>query len=613
MAAMTSAGYTELEHLRVRVRLLKGMATNINSGLDAAQLVERTLLEAHKSLPEFRLSYSTLDEATGEMAVVSSVSPLNMAGIEGKRFDLRSQQLAGILRAGTPVVVADIETDERMAGLREVANSLQARALLYVPVQHPQGAPALVGLASPVPHEWSFHEIDMLTDMAAYLAIAIREASMQQEREQMDRQLRESQKMEAVGRLVGGVAHDFNNLLTGIMIYSGLLSSALGEAHPLQRHVREIRTAGERGASLVAQLLSLSRTQVLEPRVLSLNDVVGEMEELLVRIVGEEVKVESQLAPELGRCRLDENLLRQTILNLANNARDAMPSGGKLRFLTRRVSVEEAGYAPVPGMLPGEYAVLAVSDDGSGRSSETLAVCFEPFYTTKPQGEGTGLGLASVYGMVAQHGGHITVKSLPGAGATFEMYFPVASAMGREGDGGGECAGRGTVMLVEDEELLRVPLTEQLEAEGYQVLSASNGEAALHAAVRFGGEIDVLVTDLVMPGMSGTELAERLEAMRPEMRVLFISGYTNDGRARRLIAAGAEFLRKPFAGETFSRRVRERMDHSWRSLRGEIAGRGGQRAENAGKRRSGGEAGWGHPHPEGQQKSISSLGKRDIE
>ncbi|MEO5935871.1 MAG: ATP-binding protein, partial [Terriglobales bacterium] len=511
---MTSASFTELEHLRVRVRLLKGMATNINSGLDAAQLVERTLLEAHKSLPEFRLSYSTLDEATGEMAVVSSVAPLNMAGTEGKRFDLKkTQNLAGILRAGTPVAITDIETDERTAGLREAAKLLHTRALLYVPVQHPQGSPALVGLASPVPHEWSRHEIDMLTDMAGYLAIAIREASMDQEREQMDRQLRESQKMEAVGRLVGGVAHDFNNLLTGITIYSGLLSSALGGASPLQRHVREIQTAGERGASLVAQLLSLSRTHVLEPRVLSLNEVVQGMGEMLALLVGEDVRIECRLAAEPGWGLLDEDLLRQTILNLAINARDAMPRGGVLTFRTRRVEADAGLMAQVPGMLAGAYTVLTVSDTGSGMSSESLTHCFEPFYTTKAQGEGTGLGLASVYGMVLQHSGFITVRSLPGQGATFELYFPVMPESGVDADGNhGGSGRRGTVMLVEDEATLRLPLAEQLEAEGYHVLSGANGEAALLVAENFSGVIDVLVTDLVMPGMSGAELAERLAA-----------------------------------------------------------------------------------------------------
>ncbi len=599
MTTLTQAGSSELKQLRVRVRLLKEMAVSINAGLNVKQMVERTLLEAHKSLPEFRISYCTLD-AEGTLAVVCSVTPLNMPVIDGRQFGVtRTEALAAVLRSGVHVAVNDVESDERMAALQDLTASVHARAVLIMPVQHPEQTLAFLIFARPTPHAWTSYEIGMLADMAEYLAIAIREAGMQEEREAMNRQLRESQKMEAVGRLVGGVAHDFNNLLTGIMIYSGLLSTALGGSSPLQRHVREIQSAGERGASLVAQLLCLSRSQVLEPHVLWLNDVVGGMQEMLQRVVGEEVVIECQLAADLLPSLLDENLLRQTILNLAINARDAMPTGGKLGFTTRSLTADAGMVERVPGLIPGDYAELSVSDTGEGMSAETLAHCFEPFYTTKALGEGTGLGLASVYGMVQQHGGYIVVQSLLGEGTTFYLYFPVAPASAAELAGENENGGRRvTILLVEDEELLRLPLMEQLKAEGYHVLSAPEGAAALAAAANFGGVIDLLVTDLVMPGMSGAELAERLAGERPEMRVLFISGYTNDVRARELIAAGADFLRKPFNAETFARRVRERVEQTGLSW--------------SGQRRKNGQ--W-HPEqqPGEQEKSISSLRKRDIE
>jgi signal transduction histidine kinase/FixJ family two-component response regulator len=555
MTPISMAQAVELAQLRARVRLLKGMATYINSGLDVKQVAERTLLEAHKTLPQFRISYCTLD-AQGTMGVVASVAPLNMPGIEGKRFDVhQTQALATVLRTGGRLIVTDIETDERMVSFRGVSKEVHARALLYVAIQHPQQQPTFIGLASATPHEWTSYEIDMLEDMAEYLAIAIREKVLHAEREQMNAQLIESQKMEAVGRLVGGVAHDFNNLLTGMMIYSGLLATALGEHHPLQRHVREIQNAGERGASLVAQLLSLSRSHVLELRLLSLNDVVGGIREMLQRVMGEEILIECHLTGELSLTRVDENQLRQAVLNLAINARDAMKRGGTLKLTTANVTVDEKLAKRVAGLVPGDYVRLAVSDTGDGMSADTRDRCFEPFFTTKPQGEGTGLGLAAVYGMVTQHAGGIAVTSSPGTGTTFELYFSVADGeVMHQEQNVGEATKR-TLLLVEDEDLLRIPLAERLKADGYRVLSAANGESALASAKRHPGPIHMLITDLVMPGMTGQELAERLVSMRPEMSVLYVSGYTNDDRARRLIADGAEFLRKPFTAEAFSRKV----------------------------------------------------------
>ncbi|HUR37157.1 MAG TPA: ATP-binding protein [Terriglobales bacterium] len=544
---------TELAQLRTRVRLLKEMATHINSGLDLQQLVERTILEAHKSLPEYRISYMTLDEAQN-LCVEASVEPADLPSAQGKRFRVVSPELLDDLLAGTSVVIADVVSDPRIRKPETMAE-IDTRAALIVPVKHPQKLRTFLALSSGEANPWQQHEIDLVSDIADHLAISIRQSCMQAERDEMDRHLRESQKMEAVGQLVGGVAHDFNNLLTGMMIYSGLLATALGEHNPLQRHVREIKSAGERGATLVAQLLSLSRSHVLELRLLSLNDVVGGVRDMLQRLMGEEVLIACHLAGELSRARIDENQLRQAILNLAINARDAMKRGGTLKLATTNVMVDESLAKRVPALAPGAYVRLSVSDTGEGMTAHTLEHCFEPFFTTKPQGEGTGLGLAAVYGMVTQHGGGITVSSSPGEGTTFELYFAVADGEVVRPDRSATNSTKHTLLLVEDEDLLRIPLAEHLQADGYKVLSAANGESALSSAKRYSGTIDLLITDLVMPGMSGMKLAENFAVTRPEMAVLYVSGYTNDERARRLIAEGAEFLRKPFTAEAFSRKV----------------------------------------------------------
>ncbi|HUS18454.1 MAG TPA: ATP-binding protein [Terriglobales bacterium] len=573
----------ELSQLRVRLRLLKSMASCINSGLEPTRLGERMLLEVHKHMPGFCISYCALD-SQGLICEVASVAPLHMPGRDGRRFNVKqSEALAMVLRTGEKLIVTDVDDDPRMGSFREVSKEVQARALLYVSIRHPLGAPAFIGLASATPHQWSAHEVDMLEDMAEYLAIAIRENHLQAEREQMQQQLVESQKMEAVGRLVGGVAHDFNNLLTGMMIYSGLLATALGPENPLQRHVREIQTAGERGASLVGQLLSLSRHHVLELRLLSLNDVLTQMREMLQRVLGEEVLLECHFAGDLAHSRIDENQVSQALLNLAINAKDAMKQGGNLLLSTSNIRAGEKLAKQVAGMLPGDYVVLTVTDTGSGMSSETRAHCFEPFFTTKATGEGTGLGLAAVYGMMRQHGGSIAVESSPGRGTTFRLYFPVAdgdhrpdSALLRPGHE------RTTILLVEDEDLLRLPLAEKLQAEGYHVISAHAPDSALEAARRFSGRIHLLITDLVMPGMPGNVLAERLASHRPEMLVLYMSGYTNDPRARRLLETGAHFLRKPFTAELFARKIKQLIEVEGLAL---------------------------PEHQAGQQKSISNLGK----
>jgi signal transduction histidine kinase/ActR/RegA family two-component response regulator len=382
-------------------------------------------------------------------------------------------------------------------------------------------------------------------------------------------QLQQAQKMEAVGRLAGGVAHDFNNLLTIVTGFSELLLSRMGAADAERHYVEQIAKAGERATALTGQLLAFSRQQVLEPTLVDLNEAVASTEQMLGRLIGEDVDLATVLEPSLGRVRADRGQVGQVILNLAVNARDAMPRGGKLLIATRNAELA----APVAGtsgtVPPGRYALLEVSDTGTGMDAATQARIFDPFFTTKERGKGTGLGLSTVYGIVAQSGGHIRVDSAPGRGTTFRIYLPRVAAEDEERAaeqvGGGEPGaplGDETILLVEDEEDVRQLVQHVLRTSGYRVLAASGGEQALEVARGHDAPIDLLLTDVVMPGLSGPDLAERLRAVRPQAAVLFMSGYTDHPAVHQAAAgAGGEgFLPKPFKPDVLARTVRERLD-----------------------------------------------------
>ncbi len=385
------------------------------------------------------------------------------------------------------------------------------------------------------------------------------------DRKRLEEQLRQSQKMEAVGRLAGGIAHDFNNLLTVITGYGQILLGALRPDDPLRGNVEEINKAGERAAALTRQLLAFSRKQVLEPRVLDLNAVVTNMESLLRRLIGEDLSLQAALAPALGRVKADPGQIEQAIMNLAVNARDAMPQGGRLTIETANVELGESYVEERFFVQPGPYVMLAVSDTGCGMDAETQARIFEPFFTTKEQGKGTGLGLATVYGIVKQSGGYIWVYSEPGLGATLKMYLPRVDApvetLEPRSSREESFQGTETILLVEDEDMVRRLARTILTGHGYTVLEAPNGTEALRISERHGGGIHLLVTDAVMPEMSGRELAGRLIATQPAMKVLFISGYTNDVVVRYgVLPAGIPFLQKPFTPGALARKVRDVLD-----------------------------------------------------
>lgn len=386
------------------------------------------------------------------------------------------------------------------------------------------------------------------------------------ERKQLEEQLRQSQKMEAIGRLAGGIAHDFNNLLTVITGYSEVALSRLEENDPLHSEIREIKQAGQRAASLTSQLLAFSRRQVLQPKVLDLNVVVMNLEKLLHRLIGEDVNLVVSLAPTLGHIHVDPGQIEQVLMNLSVNARDAMPKGGKLVIETHNVDFTGSAVGRPLSMPPGAYIMLVVSDTGCGMDEYTRSHIFEPFFTTKEHGKGTGLGLSTVYGIVKQGNGEILVDSKPGLGTTFTIYFPrvpdrAPSGSGLSTQSAMAHSGTETLLLVEDEPAIRALTGDILRRTGYKVLEARHGVEALLTGSQYLGTIHLLITDVIMPQMSGGEVAERLIRERPHMKVLYISGYTDDTIIHHGVTQeGTAFLQKPFSPDILVQKVRHILD-----------------------------------------------------
>ena len=374
----------------------------------------------------------------------------------------------------------------------------------------------------------------------------------------LEEQLRQAQKMEAIGRLAGGVAHDFNNLLGVIIGYSELALDQIDPAHSVRGQVEQIRKAGERASTLTRQLLAFSRQQVLDTKTLDLNAIISDMAQMLLPLIGEDIELQTKLDSELHTIRGDQSQIEQVIMNLAVNARDAMPQGGKLMIETHNISVEEEEQRRT-SIIPGDYVLLTISDTGVGMNAETQAHIFEPFFTTKARGKGTGLGLATVYGVVKQSDGYISVYSEPAVGSSFKIYLPRVQPepqLNRSCDADLPCEGSETILVVEDEVSLRTFTCSLLQKSGYTVLEAGDGEMAIALAQRYKDPIHLLLTDMIMPGMNGPSVAERLASLHPEAKVLFMSGYTGFV-GRGLIDARSPLVSKPFTREEMLRKIRQ--------------------------------------------------------
>ncbi|HEX9348956.1 MAG TPA: response regulator [Gemmatimonadales bacterium] len=385
------------------------------------------------------------------------------------------------------------------------------------------------------------------------------------ERKRLEEQLLQSQKMEAVGQLAGGVAHDFNNILTAIVGYTDLLAAELGTNVQQLEDLEEIRKAARRAAALTRQLLAFSRKQVLEPRIIDVNGVVLNLDKMLRSLISENIELKTVLADDLAAARADPNQIEQVIMNLAINARDAMPEGGTVTIETRNATLDDAYAAQHVSVIAGEYVMLAVTDTGCGMDEKTQSRIFEPFFTTKPAGRGTGLGLSTVYGIVKQTGGNIWLYSEPGKGTTFKIYLPAIAALpediGKVAPADALPRGGGTVLVVEDDEQLRRLTHRALAGQGYTVLEADRGSTALDIARRHKGHIDLLLTDVIMPDTNGRKLAETIRAARPGMRVVYMSGYPDGAIASHgMLEPGVAYLAKPFTTDAVTRKVREVLE-----------------------------------------------------
>jgi two-component system, cell cycle sensor histidine kinase and response regulator CckA len=407
---------------------------------------------------------------------------------------------------------------------------------------------------------------DTATRFAIALNVLLDDLSFRvRERERAEERLRQSQKMEAIGNLAGGIAHDFNNLLSVILGYTDLVMQALPPDDANVADLQEVRHAGERARELVQQLLAFSRRQMLEPRLLDLNSILRGMEKMLRRLLGEGVELSLLTFSRLAKIKADPGQLEQVLMNLAVNARDAMPSGGKLTLETSNVLLDDSYAIEHPELLPGHYVMLAVTDSGIGMDAETRSRVFEPFFTTKPQGKGTGLGLATVFGIVRQSGGHVLVYSEPGRGTVFKVYLPQDEGSIEQptlvGSPVTDLHGSETVLLVEDDDQVRALVRLVLGRNGYNVLEAQNAGEAFLICEEYPAAIQLLLTDVVMPRMTGRQLADRVQPQRPHMKVLFMSGYTDDSVVHHgVLEADIAFLQKPVTPDGLLRKVREVLD-----------------------------------------------------
>ena len=392
----------------------------------------------------------------------------------------------------------------------------------------------------------------------------IRDIRQRKDAEVLEQRLRQAHKMEAVGQLAGGLAHDFNNLLGVILGYCELLEDQQELTEKVRNMVTEIHNAGKSARNLTQRLLAFSRRQVLEPAVMDLNDTVHRMEKMLDRLIGDDVQLVSVLAPDLGRIKADPNQVEQMLMNLSINARDAMPKGGLIIIKTANVEIDEAYAHQHPATEPGQYVLLTVSDTGIGMDAETQSHIFEPFFSTKSRGQGTGLGLSTVFGLVKQSGGAIAVYSEPGAGATFKVHFPRCDEVQvspQKKKTSPLKGGTETILLVDDATPLRELTRRILEESGYSVLDSGDPAEALRIAAKHEGPLPLMITDVVMPGFSGSVLAERVAEVRPETKVLYASGYNDDSIVHAHVRGqDAAFLDKPFTRENLLRKVRDLLD-----------------------------------------------------
>jgi len=556
----------------------------MREALQTRQAHLETLLEVSRQLSKIQPVESlltTISEACGHLLNSESVGFLRVEGEElvlaGSCGDAKEvlitsrlkfgESLAGrVAVGGEPLLVADLANDLRVTAThRESCSRRGYRAMLAVPVKVGERVVGVLTILSRRQEGFCAEDLIIATAFAAQAAVALENSRLYHETQRAYEELAQAGKMEAIGHLAGGVAHDFNNLLMVIMGRTEMLMKDLGDADPRRSTAQVIEQTALRAADLTRQLLAFSRKQVLNPMVLDLNAVVSKMGEMLRRLIGEDITLITVKGSSLGHVKADPGQIEQIIMNLAVNARDAMPEGGRLTLETANIELDAAYARKHVGARPGAHVMLALSDTGTGMDAQTQARVFEPFFTTKGPRKGTGLGLAMVYGIVKQSGGNIWVYSEPGQGTTFKIYLPRIEDPADAGQGGVALAapahGMETILLVEDEDAVRDLARDILAGCGYTVLEAPHGAEALRISEQHAGKIDLMLTDVVMPEMNGRELAERLAAQRPETKVLYMSGYTDHAVVHHgVLAPQTAFLQKPFTEAVLTHKLREILD-----------------------------------------------------
>ena len=546
---------------------LRAATLALGSTLDLREVLARILAELRGVVP---YDSASVQELRGEhMVIIAGYGFSEPHGVLGLRFDVRSGAIPNreVVVSRRPVVLED--APRQYAGFAAGAHQgTPTKSWIGIPLLFGDRLIGMLALDRYEPAFYTDEHVHLAESFAVAAAIAMENARLYAsakdelaERKRVEDQFRQSQKMEAVGRLAGGIAHDFNNLLGVILGYTEIAAARLDEAHPARAKLEHVRSAAERAAALTGQLLAFSRKQVLVPEVLDLSKVITDLSAMLHRVIGEDVELVTVVHDCLGLVRADRGQIGQAIVNLAVNARDAMPHGGKLIIEARDVDLAEDG----AGRRARPYVMVAVSDTGAGMSADVVARIFEPFFTTKEPGKGTGLGLSMVYGFLQQSGGHVTVSSEVGRGTTFKLYLPRlprdAQASALPPAAAAAAGGSETVLLAEDAASLREMIAEILAAGGYRVLAADSAEHALALARAHTGPIELLLSDVVMPGISGTELAQRMQEMRPDTRLLFMSGYTQDVVVKRgILAERTMLIQKPFNSDALLRKVREALD-----------------------------------------------------